>query len=39
MRTLEHRPKMKLSLTNKSCYLFEWTISSAHTNETSSDIY
>jgi hypothetical protein len=38
MRTNAHQPKMKLSLTNRSCSLFKWRIPSRLFNETSSDL-
>jgi len=38
MRINAHQPKMKLSLTNKPCSLFEWRIPSRFINETSSDL-
>jgi len=38
MRINAHQPKMKLSLTNRHCSLFEWRIPSRFFNETSSDL-
>ena len=32
------QPRMKLSLTNRPCSLFEWRIPSRFINETSSDL-
>jgi len=38
MRINAHHRKIKLSLANKPCSLFEWRISSHFFNETSSDL-
>jgi len=38
MRNNAHQPKMKLSLINWHCSLFEWCIPSRFFNETSSDL-